>query len=297
MFPDPMRAFQSVVKTGSIRKAGDTLGLAPSSVSRQIAVLERQMGTRLFKRSINGLELTYAGQLVADYSDVVVLGFDSLRSDLDDIKGSQRLIRLMMVESIVSAGPAQAIAEFGRKFKNVHFEFEIVPAPAVIEAVRNQRCDVGITFCAEVDSAINVIVRVPEPLMAIVPWGHPPGGLTQMPLAELACCSVALPTRDFGVRRNFDRACAQMGIAIHPHLQSNSFEALRDFVRSGVGVAVLPKRAAVREAESQRAHCVPLLGSIFDDSTLDLITYRQQRTPRLVRLFIETLRGSIEGHC
>lgn len=297
MFPDPMRAFQSVVKTGSIRKAGDTLGLAPSSISRQIAVLERQMGTSLFKRSINGLELTYAGQLVAHYSEVVVLGFDSLRSDLDDIKGRQRLIRVMMVESVVSAGPARAIAEFGQKFEHVHFEFEMVPAPAVVDAVRNQQCDIGITFCAEVDSAIQVIARVPEPLLAIVPWGHPLGLLDQMPLAEMARCSVALPTRDFGVRRIFDRACAEMDIVIRPHLESNSFEALRDFVRSGVGIAVLPKRAAVREAESQRAHCVPLLGAVFGDSTLDLITYRQQRTPRLVRLFIDTLRDSIEAHC
>lgn len=296
MFPDPMRAFQSVVKTGSIRKAGDTLGLAPSSVSRQIALLERQMGTSLFTRSINGLELTYAGQLVANYSDVVVLGFDSLRSDLNDIKGSQRLIRLMMVESVVSAGPAQAIAEFGNKFENVHFEFEIVPAPAVIDAVHNLRCDVGITFCAESDGLIDIIAQVPEPQVAIVPWGHPLGKLDHMPLAELARCPVALPTRDFGVRRIFDRACAEMDITIRPRLQSNSFEALRDFVRSGVGIAVLPRRAAVREAESRRAHCVPLLGSAFGDSTLDLITYRQQRTPRLVRLFIETLRASIESH-
>ncbi len=297
MFPDPMRAFQSVVKTGSIRKAGDALGLAPSSVSRQIALLERQMGTKLFRRSVSGLELTYAGQLVAHYSDTVVLGFDSLRSDLDDLKGKRRLIRLIMVESVVSAGPAQAIAEFGRKYENVHFEFEILPAPAVAEAVRNLRCDVGITFCAEADSAIDVIARVPEPQVALVPWGHSLGELDHMPLTELARCAVALPSNNFGVRKIFDRACAEMDIVIRPRLQSNSFEALRDFVRSGVGIAVLPRRAAVHEADSRRAHCVPLLGRAFGDSTLDLIVYRQQRVPRLVRLFIETLRHSIEGHC
>ncbi|WP_253717936.1 LysR substrate-binding domain-containing protein [Sphingomonas sp. AP4-R1] len=254
------------------------------------------MGTALFKRSVTGLELTHAGQLVADYSDVVVMGFDSLRSDLDDIKGSSRLIRLMMVESVVSAGPAQAIAEFGRKFENVQFEFEIVPAPAVVDAVRSQKCDMGITFCAEVDSAINVIARVPEPLLALVPWGHPLGQVEHLPLGDLTRWRVALPTRDFGVRRIFDRACAQANVLIRPHLQSNSFEALRDFVRSGVGIAILPKRAALREAETQRAHCVPLAGQVFGESTLDLISYRQQRTPRLVRLFVDTLRQSIEAH-
>ncbi|MDZ4371388.1 MAG: LysR family transcriptional regulator [Phenylobacterium sp.] len=296
MFPDPLRAFQTVVKTGSIRKAGDALGLAPSSVSRQIAILERQMGTDLFHRSLNGLQLTYAGQMVADYSENVVMGFDTLRSDLDDLKGSQRLIRLAMVESAVSAGPAQAITTFGAQHRNVTFDFEIMPAPAVVEAVRKRECDVGITFCAQLDEAIQVIARVAEPLYVLVPPDHPLASLDAVTLMDLEPWPVALPGRSFGVRRVFDNACLAAGVNVRPRLQSNSFEALRDFVRSNTGVAVLPKGAALREEQAQRARCLPLEGEVFSDSTLDLIVYRQRRMPRLVRLFIEALRISIETH-
>ncbi|WP_321325359.1 LysR family transcriptional regulator [uncultured Parasphingorhabdus sp.] len=295
MFPDPLRAFRSVVINGSIRKAGDALGLAPSSVSRQIAILERQMGTALFDRKVNGLQLTYAGRLVSDYAEDVVIGFDSLRADLDDLRGSQRLIKLTMVESVVSAGPAQAIFEFSKQYEHVHFEFEIVPAPAVLEAVRQQNCDVGITLCAEPSDMIATVARVPEPVFAVVPYDHALAQNSEISLAEINDYPVALPSTDFRVRRIFDIALAEAGVRLQPHLQSNSFEALRDFVRSGAGIAVLPKGASLREQQAGRAHCIPLQGDAFKESTLDLIVYKQQRIPRLVRLFIDTLRHSIEA--
>jgi DNA-binding transcriptional LysR family regulator len=201
-----------------------------------------------------------------------------------------------MVESAVSAGPAQAISAFSEFHKNVAFDFTIMPAPAVVEAVRKQECDVGITFRAEPDEAITVVARVAEPLYALVPWSHPLNERTSIALKDLEAWPVALPSRTFGVRRMFDSSCVAAGVKIRPRLQSNSFEALRDFVRSNSGVAILPRGAAMREEEAQRAHCIPLEGDVFSDSTIDLVVYKQQRMPRLVRLFIETLQKSLEDH-
>src|SRR6202044_3357734 len=123
MFPGPLRAFHEAVQAGSIRKASERLGLAPSSVSRQIAVLEALMGTSLFNRSLGGVVLTHAGALVAEYAQSAVMDFDTLRLDLDDLKGSRGLIRVAMVESIASDGPVKAASAFRKTFKGVAFEF------------------------------------------------------------------------------------------------------------------------------------------------------------------------------
>ena len=65
MVLNPLRLFHEVARTGSIRKASEVLKLAPSSVSRQVLILERQIGTTLLDRSAAGVALTPAGQLVA----------------------------------------------------------------------------------------------------------------------------------------------------------------------------------------------------------------------------------------
>jgi DNA-binding transcriptional LysR family regulator len=48
VFSGSLRAFDETVRSGSIRKASEVLGVAPSSVSRHIAILERKLGLPCF---------------------------------------------------------------------------------------------------------------------------------------------------------------------------------------------------------------------------------------------------------
>ena len=61
-----MRLFAQTVQSGSFSEAGRTLGMAPSSVSRQISMLEDRLGVRLLNRSTRQLHLTEAGQIYYD---------------------------------------------------------------------------------------------------------------------------------------------------------------------------------------------------------------------------------------
>ncbi len=66
MFPGELRAFHVVAQTGSIRKASEALDVAPSSVSRKIALIEHQIGTTLLERTAAGVVLTHAGRMVVE---------------------------------------------------------------------------------------------------------------------------------------------------------------------------------------------------------------------------------------
>ena len=59
---DQLRIFHAVVETGSFTKAGRKLRIAQSSISRQVAELERKLRISLFHRHSSGLVLTDAGQ-------------------------------------------------------------------------------------------------------------------------------------------------------------------------------------------------------------------------------------------
>ena len=58
-----LRTFVQVVDTGSFSSAGRVLGVAPSSVSRQINELEDELAVELFHRTTRKLSLTEAGQV------------------------------------------------------------------------------------------------------------------------------------------------------------------------------------------------------------------------------------------
>jgi DNA-binding transcriptional LysR family regulator len=290
-----LRAFDETVRTGSIRKASEALQVAPSSVSRSIAVLEREMGTTLLARSATGVSLTHAGTLVAEYARAVLQDYDSLRTDLDDMRGTQRrLLKIALVESVASYGPIGAIARFREKYPTVSFNLSLMPAPQIIDAVRKEQFDIGLAFCAEPAADIAILAGVPEPIMLAVPCGHELAGAGSVTLPALAGLALALPDSDFGVRRIFNRACARAGLPLSPALTSNVFETLRDFVRAGAGVAILPMRAITRHQRSGDLAAVAFEDAEFRNTTIDIVV-RRGRLARVVKAFVEVLAAEISS--
>ncbi|KJK05601.1 MULTISPECIES: LysR substrate-binding domain-containing protein [Pseudomonas] len=59
---DTLIAFEAVVRTGSFTRAASELYLTQSAVSKQIKLLEEQLGAVLFERRARGIALTSAGE-------------------------------------------------------------------------------------------------------------------------------------------------------------------------------------------------------------------------------------------
>lgn len=72
-----MRTFQRVAATLSFTEAGELLGLAGSSVSRQIDALEVHLGVKLLIRTTRKLALTEAGQAYRESVDALLADIDT----------------------------------------------------------------------------------------------------------------------------------------------------------------------------------------------------------------------------
>jgi DNA-binding transcriptional LysR family regulator len=57
-----LESFVRSAETGSFSAAARLLALTPAAVSRNVAILERNIGVRLFQRSTRKLSLTEAGK-------------------------------------------------------------------------------------------------------------------------------------------------------------------------------------------------------------------------------------------
>ena len=63
--------FWAVARAGGIVRAAERSGLAPQTLSGQIATLETDLGVSLFKRQGRGLVLTETGRMVLDYAEEI----------------------------------------------------------------------------------------------------------------------------------------------------------------------------------------------------------------------------------
>ena len=67
-----LKVLREVAARGSFSAAADALAFTQPSVSRQIATLEAEAGTRLVDRTARGVRLTPAGELLVEHADVIL---------------------------------------------------------------------------------------------------------------------------------------------------------------------------------------------------------------------------------
>lgn len=95
-----MTAFECAVRRGSFAGAAKELGTSQPAVSRHIASLEQQLGTKLFERSRTGVKLTPAGR---QFHDGVSAGLGIIRSAANEATapstGEQVVIACSMAAS------------------------------------------------------------------------------------------------------------------------------------------------------------------------------------------------------
>lgn len=92
---DKLRIFYAVADAGSLTRAGDTLHLSQSAVSRQIRALEDSLDITLFHRHARGLILTEQGELLfstaRDMSKRLDKAEARIRDSKDEVFGKLRV--------------------------------------------------------------------------------------------------------------------------------------------------------------------------------------------------------------
>lgn len=112
-----MRMLIRVVETGSFSAAGRQLGVAPSSVSRQINELEDALGVRLFQRTTRKLSLTEAGELYHQSALRIVMDVDEASLAVSQLDGSPSgILRLNVPASLSRRYIVPALFDFQYKY-------------------------------------------------------------------------------------------------------------------------------------------------------------------------------------
>src|SRR5919201_3393114 len=82
-----LATLRAVVAHRSFSAAGAELALTQPAVSRQIALLERQVGTALVTRSRQGVHATEAGRLLVEHTDAVLDRLKLAEAQLAELAG------------------------------------------------------------------------------------------------------------------------------------------------------------------------------------------------------------------
>jgi DNA-binding transcriptional LysR family regulator len=147
-----LRIFARVVEAGSFSEAGRQLGMAPSSVSRQINELENSLSALLFQRTTRKLSLTEAGELYYERATRIVTEIDEAKLAISQLDGTPTgILRLNVPGSLSRRYIVPTLVAFQEKFPGV--EIVLLASDQVMDMIE-YRIDLTIRLGALSDSSL-----------------------------------------------------------------------------------------------------------------------------------------------
>lgn len=287
---ESLRYFHVTQQCGSIRRAADRLHIAPSAISRQIAILERELSLKLFERTAAGVTTTAAGRLLALHTQSIFRDISRAQSAIDDLKGMRvGEVTIYAMEGLVSNVLPALLSRFHEQYPGINFNLVLAPTDRIIEAVVRDEADIGLTFNARPRPDLTVAARHAEPVSCIVSPQHPLARQKSVSLKTLQQYPLALPNDSFGLRQLIDMAAKRRRLTLRVLLTTNSLELTKTLAASGAAVAFMPAFTVSAEIARGSLRCVPVAEKAFQSASSEVCVHRNRDISSAARVFLTAL--------
>jgi len=234
-------------QTGSLTKAALDANLAIAAASRRLRDLEDTLGLRLFERSARGLVVTPSGRVFVKHAVVVLQTMVTMSSELADLqRGVAAHLRLCASTAAIDQFLPDLLAAHAQAYPSVYIELEEQVSSGAVAALRKGQADVGVFVEGPDTRDLDTRLFRRDELVLVMPAGHRLA-TERMPLPFVDALDEHWITLTEGasVLRQQQVAALACQRPFKLRMQVRSFDAVCHLVKSGLGVALLPKRAVM----------------------------------------------------
>lgn len=273
-----LRIVKAIADEGSITAAAASLGYSQPAVSQQLKRLETRLGIALVERVGRSVRLTEAGRVLARHSLAVTTALGAAVGELSELGGLRAgRVRLAGFPSASPTLVPRLLALLAERHPGVSVTYLEAEPPEAVEAVREDRADIALTFSYPGDredphgsSASGLSVRSigADDLLAVLPVDHPAVASRAFDIASLADENwIAGCPR---CRGHLLELCGRAGFQPRITFETDNFVAVEGLVAQGIGVATLPRLAVESFPQLPGVATVPLPAS--ERRTLHVVT-------------------------
>ncbi len=280
---DDLAVFVRVAECGGFSAAARAMDLAPTTVSKQIARLERQLGAALFERNTRRLKITEEGRAVAERARAALALLDEAAEIART--GSGELTGTIRVTAPVPFGGryvAAAIAAFRKQHPKVGFELHLTDrivdlyADDIDVAIRVGKLADSRLIARRVADNRRILVAAPDYLAERGMPKHP------QDLAGHTCLLIAYPgLRNIWTLHN-DGTTIEM--AVSSDLATDSGITLKTWCVAGLGISLRELWDVADELKAGRlVHILP--GWKEEASPISFVRPKREPVPKRIDAF------------
>lgn len=280
-----LQYFLKVAQKEHVTRAAEELHVAQSAVSRQIHLLEEELGVDLFLQKGRNLYLTPVGQLFCKRVESILKDLDRSVAEVHEFLDPERgEIRIGFPHSLGTHLIPAIVSEFRKHYPHVKFRFKQGTYPSLIKDVLSGEVDLAFTSpCPESDEQLVGDVVMTEELFAILPRNHPLAQEQVISLEQLKEEQFVLFSQGYSLRPIVWQACQKAGFTPQIAFEGGETDTIRGLVAAGMGVSLLPEMALFQTGSLQPAQVRVIEPAVT--RTIGLIHRSDGKLPLVARSF------------
>lgn len=255
-----LRVFESVARHLSYTKASQELHLSQPAVSMQVRQLEEDVGMPLFEKLGKRTELTEAGREVFNYSRSINRSLQEMEEVVQSLKGVNRGLLHVAVASTVNYFAPRLLAVFHQRYPGISPRLDVTNREALVRLLETNGIDIVLMGLPPTEVEVESEPFMDNPLVVIAPPAHPLVGQPHIALAQLADEVFVMRESGSGTRQAMERLFKEQGLTIRHGMQMTRNEAVKQAVRSGLGLSVVSLHTIELELETGRLKVLDVEG-------------------------------------
>ena len=291
------KVFYHVAITLSFSEASKQLFISQSAVSQSIKVLEKKLNQPLFIRSTKKVQLTPEGEIVLKYARRIKALYGKMETEIDNSRKQLTKVRI----GITHTSESNLITEVLARCSNADNNFSITIITDTInnlyDMLDNYEIDLAVVDGTPTGHSLCSLMLATDYLVCVMSIRHPLAKRAMVTLSELKQerMILRLPTSD--TRMLFESTLKSIGDSIDNFnitLEVDNIATIKDLVRKGLGVSILPQSACAREQKKGKMAVLPIENLSMMRETK--IVYKKDFThmdilQEITRVYHETARS------
>jgi len=277
-----LEIIRAIADTGSFTAAGEKLHVSQSAISRQVLLLEAELGEPVFHRIGRRIKITPAGESLLQLSHRVFQDVHDtvaqITEEQESLRGTMRLVGGMTVCLYVFPS---LLAEVRRAHPHLDLKITVGSGERSIALLRSGSGDLGLVTLPVDAADLEAVPVLAEELLLVTYPSHPlarkreigPADLTRQPFILFETGSITRRlVEDFFTRERIEPEIV---------METENVEIIKAMVRHGVGISIIPWQAAMADVRGKQLFCSRISGHALHRQTGWLYP-KMRRLPRSV---------------
>ena len=284
-----LRTFCAVAKLGSISGAARALNLGQPAATKRLKKLEEEVGMELLHLGKRPVQLTTAGAVLLEMAGPLVEGMGALESFRFDVEQTSPVTAVTTSVLIAQVLPGP-VRSFRQKYPDTLLRLWSGGEADILAKVASGEADLGIVPTADIPMGFDFAPLFTIRRVLAAPKGHPVTDQREISYSTLARWPLVMLSAASRTRILLDDAFRKRGISYDLAVETDSVEAIKQYVTGGAGISVLPD-IAISPGDAAELDILPL-PNLLAEELAGVVTLRGRPLSQIAQSFIEEI-GSL----